>query len=319
LQSQTTYIGSLYEITSEVGSSISEVRKKHIFAGANRIATIELQSSNPEPRIYYYHSDHLGSSSVITDSTGAQVSHYEYTPYGSLAQAEGTDTVKHKFTGKELDSTGLYFYGARYYDPTIGRFITADPTIQRPYDSQDLNRYSYCRNNPINYTDPSGLGWRSFWKKFGGYFGLAGSFINAINTGDWNQFGRMAMITAAAMFAAAVASWAIAPMISGLSGSMAASGAGVTFGEGFILGGMELGIPAFAGTLAGGLAGGEKFSTALKNAAIVGGATFVTGGLIEGSYSAGWQDKIHFNDTRASERNQYNKYLEKVEQPKQML
>lgn len=65
-------------------------------------------------------------------------------------------------TGKELDdTTGLYFYGARYYDPSLGRFITADPTIQKPYDPQDLNRYTYCRNNPINYTDPTGLSWFS--------------------------------------------------------------------------------------------------------------------------------------------------------------
>ncbi|MBI5047058.1 hypothetical protein HZC07_05005 [Candidatus Micrarchaeota archaeon] len=72
---------------------------------------------------------------------------------------------------------------------------------------------------------------------------------------------------------------------------------------------MELGIPAFAGTLAGGLVGGEKVGTAFKNAAIVGGITFVTAGLIEGSYSAGWQDKIHFREVKADQKAQYNKYM----------
>jgi uncharacterized protein RhaS with RHS repeats len=66
--------------------------------------------------IHYFHSDHLGSSNVITDETGAQVSFTEYTPYGTFARNEqglspqGTVPVHHYFTGKELDSTGLYFY-----------------------------------------------------------------------------------------------------------------------------------------------------------------------------------------------------------------
>ena len=62
-----------------------------------------------------------------------------------------------KFTGQRLDdTTGLYYYGARYYDPALGTFITPDTVIQSPYDPQTLNRYTYCRNNPIMYTDPSG-------------------------------------------------------------------------------------------------------------------------------------------------------------------
>ena len=60
-----------------------------------------------------------------------------------------------------MDSTGLYYYGARYYDPEIGRFITADTIIQSPYDPQTFNRYTYCRNNPLKYIDPTG---HIFWK-----------------------------------------------------------------------------------------------------------------------------------------------------------
>jgi RHS repeat-associated protein len=66
----------------------------------------------------------------------------------------------HYFTGKTLDDeSGLMYYGGRYYNPKLGRFVTADPTIQHPYDPQDLNRYAYCRNNPVNLVDPSGYGW----------------------------------------------------------------------------------------------------------------------------------------------------------------
>jgi RHS repeat-associated protein len=55
-----------------------------------------------------------------------------------------------------LDNSGLYYYGARYYDPTIGRFISADTIVPRTTDPQSLNRFSYCINNPLRYRDPSG-------------------------------------------------------------------------------------------------------------------------------------------------------------------
>ena len=61
------------------------------------------------------------------------------------------------YTDQELDTeTGLYNYDARLYDPLIGRFISPDSIVPRPYDPQSLNRYSYCRNNPLIYTDPTG-------------------------------------------------------------------------------------------------------------------------------------------------------------------
>jgi RHS repeat-associated protein len=141
--------------------------------------------------ISYYHSDHLGSSNVITDKDGKQVGFTEFTPYGSTFKQTGTYDPKHKFTGKELDSsTGLYYYGARYYSPELGRFISADPTIQHPYDPQDLNRYTYCRNNPLNYVDPTGLGWfKKFWKQLTGAF--VGGLIAGILTGGFG-FSLMA-------------------------------------------------------------------------------------------------------------------------------
>jgi len=291
----TTYIGSLFEKDSD-GTT-----RKHIFAGANRVCTVTKDEARGTMDASYYHSDHLGSSSVITDASGNLAEHYEYTPYGTTAVSElvsrPSSLIRYLYTGKELDSTtGLYFYGARYYDPTIGRFITADTIVQSPYDPQSLNRYSYCRNNPINYVDPTGHSWFSkFFKKVGDFFSGIGKAI-AGNPGAFIAGLAVGIFTA----------WAMSGMISSLSHAMAISGQGTTFWEGFALGGLEVGAPAFTGTLAGGLVGGENFSTALKNAAIVGGATFVTAGLIEGSYSAGWQDKWHFNDTRASEIKHYN-------------
>lgn len=72
---------------------------------------------------------------------------------GSQANTEPT----HGFTGQELDpETGLYYYGGRYYDPELGRFISPDPFVQDPEDPQNLNRYSYVLNNPQSYIDPTG-------------------------------------------------------------------------------------------------------------------------------------------------------------------
>jgi RHS repeat-associated protein len=102
---------------------------------------------------YYYQSDALGSAASLTDATGALKASYSYDPWGKLlVPMDGLGTKeKLKFTGNALDpGTALYYLRARYYDPTIGRFISKDPLATR-------NPYSYADNNPVLLTDPSGL------------------------------------------------------------------------------------------------------------------------------------------------------------------
>lgn len=72
----------------------------------------------------------------------------KYAPFGQTRSVTGIITTDKKFTGQELDDTGLYYYNARYYDPTIGRFISADTVIPNPANPQGFNRYAYCLNNP---------------------------------------------------------------------------------------------------------------------------------------------------------------------------
>ncbi len=125
-------------------------------AGSERVATLA-----PSGGVQYYHPDHLGSSSVITDGTGATVQALTYFPYGATRTNSSSSTpavdVPYKYTGQELDtSTSLYDYEARSYDPVLGRFISADTIVPDPSNPQDLNRYSYVRNNSINYSDPTG-------------------------------------------------------------------------------------------------------------------------------------------------------------------
>lgn len=145
----TTFLGESYELASDGTAT------KYLFADSQRLAA---RTSTGE--LHFYHGDHLGSSNIVTDNSGQLVELAEYSPYGSLARREGAVEVAHKFTGHRQDAVnGLVFAQARYYDPSLGRFISADPTVQSPDDPQDLNRYAYARNNPINLVDPSGYGW----------------------------------------------------------------------------------------------------------------------------------------------------------------
>lgn len=187
-KNSTVYIGKLYECTSGVCT-------KHIFAGSNRIA------SKTDYHTYYYHTDHLGSSTVVTNEAGNLVQENYYYPYGEIRVRNGNVT-DYKFTGQEEDEeTGLFYYGARYYDPATGRFVSADSIVPSPGNPQHLNRYSYALNNPLIYIDPSGHS--SFLKSF--ITGLVGgaSFIltggaTAFLAGDIAQFIGASMVAGAA-------------------------------------------------------------------------------------------------------------------------
>ncbi len=128
----------------------------------SRLTTMDLSGPTtggvPEGT-YYYHTNHLGSSTVITDENGLVTTRLTYNPFGEVVQSRswGLNAVTHKFTSQELDEeTGLMYYNARFYDPSIGRFLTADTIVPNPTNAQHFNRYAYVINNPIKYTDPTG-------------------------------------------------------------------------------------------------------------------------------------------------------------------
>jgi RHS repeat-associated protein len=107
----------------------------------------------------FYHNDHLGSVNVITNADGVQVQVNEYDPWGKVSRSVGNVDPNHRFTGQELDSEGnIHYYGGRYYNQDLGRFVSPDPFVQEPDNPQNLNRYSYVIDNPQNYIDPSGYG-----------------------------------------------------------------------------------------------------------------------------------------------------------------
>ncbi len=129
---------------------------------------------------YYYHYDGLGSVVALTDSDGAVVETYSYDAFGGptirnsagMVISESSVGNPYMFTGRRLDDeTGLYYYRARYYNPSIGRFISRDPILVPIIDFRGhfwmleilmsrphaLTPYTYCINNPINLLDPEGL------------------------------------------------------------------------------------------------------------------------------------------------------------------
>ncbi len=150
---------------------------KHVFAGNTRVAS--KVASSEAGGTYYYHADHLGSSSVVTNQTGAYHESLEYFPYGETwvhekANSKGF-TTPYQFTSKELDpETNLYYHGARYRDARLNNWLSPDPILNSylpsgnkdknsklpghggVYNSVNLNLYHYAGNNPVIYVDPDG-------------------------------------------------------------------------------------------------------------------------------------------------------------------
>ncbi len=104
--------------------------------------------------VVYLHSDHLGSTSA---TSGASVSAQTYYAFGNIRSTTGTTPTDFGFTGQRRDaSAGLMYYGARYYDSVLGRFVSADTVVPSAANPQSLNRYAYAYNNPLRYIDPTG-------------------------------------------------------------------------------------------------------------------------------------------------------------------
>ncbi len=107
--------------------------------------------------VYYLGGDHLGSTSLTTDSSGGIISEVRYYPYGQVRWSNGTSVTDFGFTSQRNEASfGLLDYNARYYSPVLGRFVSPDTIVPDPASSGGFNRYRYTRNNPLKYTDPSG-------------------------------------------------------------------------------------------------------------------------------------------------------------------
>ncbi|MES1944210.1 hypothetical protein PC39_08844 [Salinisphaera sp. PC39] len=160
------YVGGLYE-RHQQGTGFTD--KHYIRVDGQAVAT-KVYRSNATNDTHYLHRDHLGSIVAMTNDAGNVVERYAYDAFGKrrgLAwDPDSSDSLlfatiqitDRGFTDHEhLDHVGLIHMNGRVYDPILGRFTSADPVIQFPKSTQGFNRYTYVNNNPLSYTDPSGL------------------------------------------------------------------------------------------------------------------------------------------------------------------
>jgi RHS repeat-associated protein len=130
------------------------LQNEYIFFGGKRLARRDSSGS-----VYYYFGDHLGTSRVITTNAGAICYDADFYPFGGERTITNTCAQNYKFTGKERDSeTGNDYFGARFYESNLGRFMSVDPSRKsaNPSDPQGWNRYAYTLNNPLAFVDRNG-------------------------------------------------------------------------------------------------------------------------------------------------------------------
>jgi RHS repeat-associated protein len=179
-QGETVYVNQFFVIRN------GSVATKHVFAGSSRLVSKLAKQENPtiaaqnkgttavtdgpnEHQMYFYHPDHLGSSSYVTDQRGKVFQHLEYFPFGEtwVEESSNTQRTPYLFTAKELDEdTGLYYFGARYYDartsvwasvdPILGSYLSGKAGMGGVYNPFNLGLYSYGHLNPVKFVDPDG-------------------------------------------------------------------------------------------------------------------------------------------------------------------
>jgi len=124
---------------------------KHYYAGNVLVA------SNSQGTKTFYHADHLGSTRLLTNAYGQKVQDYDYAAYGKMARSVGSAVNAKRYGGHESDlDAALVYMHARYYDPSLGRFLSADSMVPELANPQAFNRYAYVYNNPISNADPTG-------------------------------------------------------------------------------------------------------------------------------------------------------------------
>ncbi|MEO9943790.1 FG-GAP-like repeat-containing protein [Paraglaciecola sp.] len=189
----TLYVKGLYERT-QLSTGVTE-HKYHVGS------VVITDRSNDVNDTLYLHKDNLGSTVSITDADGVIKQHFSYDAWGkqtafyahSSLVSYISPATSQGYTGhKMLNDVGIIHMNGRIYDPTLGRFLQADPHIQAPKNSQSYNRYSYVLNNPLSYTDPSGYFFDKLFKSINKALGDFAPFVAiaiGVLAGPWAAQG----------------------------------------------------------------------------------------------------------------------------------
>jgi len=192
--------------------------------------------------LFYVCTDHLGSITALVNEQGTVVERHSYDAWGRERNPNDWSSytvtpgrLDRGFTGHEaIREFGLINMNGRVYDPILGRMLSPDNEVQDPFDSQSYDRYGYCINNPLRYTDPTGYTWLS---RFGNWIGDNWKPIITTTL----AIGITAVVTIATGGAGAV----VSGMIGGFAGGAVAGVVGTAFNKG-----------SFSDCLAAGLMGG---------------------------------------------------------------
>ena len=167
----TLYFNAFGVSTELFGAGTGAARwTDYLSVGSAKVGMRVINIATETISTHYFHTDHLGSISVITDENGVVLERLSYDAWGKRRFATGADDPTGSitsqstrgFTGQEqLDTVALVHLNGRVYDPMVGRMVSADPTVPDPLNAQAWNRYSYVGNDPLTFTDPSGFSWLS--------------------------------------------------------------------------------------------------------------------------------------------------------------
>ncbi|QQR84148.1 RHS repeat-associated core domain-containing protein [Candidatus Peregrinibacteria bacterium] len=184
----TYYVNEGHRVINELkeggssGTAGSPYRvDKSIVYGIDQIAQIDENGV-----IEYVHTDPIGSTLVMTDASGNDIKQMEYAPFGEVMGASGPGDTKYQFTGQEYDpESELVYMNARYYSPSLGRFIQKDPVVGYEGNALSWNPYVYANNNPLRYNDPTGEFLHIIAGALGGaVIGVAGQLVGDLLSGN---------------------------------------------------------------------------------------------------------------------------------------
>jgi RHS repeat-associated protein len=164
----TIYPFKWVSVASSTGSGAQfATTTDYVFNGDTLLATIDQETASGNatgtPATHYIHPDHLGSTNVVTNATGAVEQTLDYLPYGGTRINTGQNAASRQYIGQFADQSTLDYLNARYYDSSREQFLSedpiflGDPKVQNLANPQSMNTYSYANGNPITNKDPKGL------------------------------------------------------------------------------------------------------------------------------------------------------------------